>query len=76
MVKVITGVVFALVTAALAQAGGPGFRTHHLLEEHYARHGHEFGSITQDQYLHMAQQLRDAHPGKNILEAKRTGGGS
>jgi pyocin large subunit-like protein len=61
--------------ASLAWAGGPGFRTQHLLEDHYARHGHEFGPITRDQYLHMAQQLRDARPGKNILEARRPDGG-
>jgi hypothetical protein len=71
---IIVGVVFTLVTAALAVAGGPGFRTHHLLEEHYAKHGREFGKVTQDQYLRMAQQLRDARPGKNILEVKRAGG--
>jgi pyocin large subunit-like protein len=67
----------ALVTAALAIAGGPGFRTHHLLEEHYAKHGRSFGSkVTMEQYLRMAQQLRDSRPGKNILEAKRSGGSS
>jgi hypothetical protein len=70
----IIGIVFALVTSALAIAGGPGFRTHHLLEEHYAKHGREFGNVTQEQYLRMAQQLRDSRPGKNILEAKRAGG--
>ena len=69
--------VCALASPALALAGGPGFRTHHLLEEHYAKHGSEFGSkVTQDQYLRMAQQLRDLRPGKNILEAKRKGGSS
>jgi pyocin large subunit-like protein len=63
-----------LASVALLAGGGPGFRTRHLLEEHYAKHGYQFGKITQDQYLHMAQQLRDARPGKNILEAKRPGG--
>jgi pyocin large subunit-like protein len=56
-------------------AGGPGFRTQHLLEDHYAKHGREFGPITRDQYLHMAQQLRDTKAGKNVLESKRPGGG-
>lgn len=60
---------------ALAWAGGPGFRTQHLLDEHFARHGHEFGPITRDQYLHMAQQLRDAKPNKNVLETRRADGG-
>ena len=67
--------ILVLFAAALAWAGGRGFRTQHLLEEHFAKHGHEFGQITQEQYLHMAQQLRDSRPGKNVLEAKRTGGG-
>jgi len=67
--------ILVLLAAALAWAGGRGFRTQHLLEEHFAKHGHEFGQITQDQYLRMAQQLRDSRPGKNVLEAKRNGGG-
>lgn len=46
-----------------------------MLEEHFSKHGKEFGNITQEQYLKAAQQLRDAHPGKNILEAKRKEGG-
>jgi len=66
----------ALLVALLAFAGGKGFRTQHLLEENFARHGREFGNITQDQYLRMAQQLRDARPGKNVLMAKRAGGGA
>jgi len=64
-----------LVFAILALAGGRAFRTQHLLEEHFAKHGREFGAITQDQYLHYAQQLRDAHPGKNVLESRRSDGG-
>jgi pyocin large subunit-like protein len=69
--------IFALVLALPASGGGPGFRTQHLLQEHYARHGKDFGSISVEQYLHMAQQLRDARPGKNVLESKRpTGGGA
>ncbi len=67
--------VLVLIASAIAWAGGRGFRTQHLLEEHFAKHGHEFGEITRDQYLHMAQQLRDSRPGKNILEAKRVDGG-
>ncbi len=72
LVAAILAVLFAL---APAWAAGPGFRTPHLLEDHYAKHGHEFGPITRDQYLHMAQQLRDSRPGKNILESKRPDGG-
>ena len=56
-------------------AGGPGFRNQHLLDDHFARYGREFGPITERQYLHLAQQLRDSHAGKFILEAKRLPGG-
>lgn len=68
-------IVGLLVSALLAVAGGRGFRSQHLLEEHFAKHGKEFGKITQDEYLKAAQQLRDARPGKDVLEAKRPGGG-
>jgi pyocin large subunit-like protein len=57
-----------------ALAGGPGFRTDHLLQDHFERYGHEFGSISRQQYLHLAQQLRDAKPGRDILESKSLDG--
>ncbi|HKD04997.1 MAG TPA: hypothetical protein VKB79_03750 [Bryobacteraceae bacterium] len=56
---------------AVAFAGGPGFRTQHLLEEHYARYRADFGGISKEQYLHYAQQLRDSRPGKAVLESRR-----
>jgi pyocin large subunit-like protein len=63
------------MAAAVAIAAGPGFRTQHLLEDHFARFGSQFGATTTiQQYLHLAQQLRDANPGKNILMSKRTDG--
>jgi pyocin large subunit-like protein len=69
-------VIFALLlTAPAFAATGRGFRTQHLLTEHFQKHGREFGPITQDQYLRLAQQLRDARPGKNILVARRPDGG-
>lgn len=55
-------------------AGGQGFRTADLLQDHFDKYGHDFGQITRDHYLHLAQQLRDSHPGKNILESKRPNG--
>lgn len=67
-------VVLTLLCAAWAFASGPGFRTQHLLEDHFEKHGRDFGAITEQQYLQMAQQLREAHPGKNILISKRPGG--
>ncbi len=73
--KTITLVVCALLAALLAFAGGRGFRTQRQLNEHFAKHGKDFGNITQDQYLRMAQELRDSRPGKTVLESKRQGGG-
>lgn len=64
--------VCVMLSATPAFSGSnPGFRTEHLLQDHYDRHGHEFGAITRHQYLHLAQQLRDSHVGKDILESKR-----
>ena len=75
--RTLRSLIFALVMASAAWGGGAGFRTQHLLQEHYARHGKEFGQITIEQYLHLAQQLRDAHAGKIVLEYHRpTGGGA
>jgi pyocin large subunit-like protein len=64
--------VFAFVL--LLCAGGPGFRSRSQFEEHYAKHGSEFGNISQQQYLQLAQELRDAPPGGPILEARRSNG--
>ena len=64
-----------LLGAVLAMAGGPGFRTSRVLENHFARYGTQFGPINAQQYLHMAQHLRDANPGKNILISRRPDGG-
>ena len=57
-----------------SHAGGPGFRSAAQFEEHYRKHGSEFGSITRQQYLRLAQQLRDAPAGGPILESIRPGG--
>lgn len=65
-----------LLTALLLFAGGPGFRSRAQLDEHYAKHGVEFGHISQIEYLRLAQELRDAPvvPGGPILEAQRPDG--
>jgi pyocin large subunit-like protein len=63
-----------LSLAALAVAGGPGFRTDDLLKDHYEKYGAEFGHITRGQYLHLAQQLRDSRPSKYIHESRRPDG--
>lgn len=59
----------------LALAGGPAFRTAHLLEDHFKRFGVQFGATNIQQYLKLAQQLRDTAPGKGILISSRPDGG-
>lgn len=71
MRRLIALLLFAL---AAAWAGGPGFRTSQLLDAHYKKHGREFGNVGKQEYLRMAQELRDAPPGPNLLEAKRPDG--
>lgn len=55
-------------------AAGPGFRSPAQLDEHYAKHGAEFGSISKAEYLRLAQALRDAPAGGPILQARRPDG--
>lgn len=64
--RVITGL---LLAALLLLASGPGFRSRRQFDEHYAKHGAEFGRISQVEYLERAQSLRDAPAGGPILEA-------
>ncbi len=52
-----------------------GFRTHRNLEEHFAKHGAEFGGETIEQYLAMAQALRDAPVGGDVEEIVRPSDG-
>jgi pyocin large subunit-like protein len=64
-----------VLSAALALfADGPGFRTQAQFNEHYQKHGREFGNISQAEYLRLAQELRDAPVGGPILEAVKPGG--
>ncbi|MFN8581710.1 MAG: hypothetical protein U0163_12130 [Gemmatimonadaceae bacterium] len=51
-----------------------GFRSAERLSEHYAKHGGEFGRVTIDEYLHLAQALRDTVAGGPILEVRRRDG--
>lgn len=66
--------VCVLLPALLLLAEGPGFRSKRQFEEHYAKHGREFGDISPQEYLHRAQALRDAPVGGPILEAIKPGG--
>lgn len=51
-----------------------GFSSYEELREHYSKHGNEFGSITQDEYLRRAKALRDAPVGGNVLQIIRSDG--
>ena len=51
-----------------------GFVNERRLEEHYDKHGPEFGRITKQDYLHQAQLLRDAAVGGPVLETLRRDG--
>ena len=50
---------------------GVGFADARRLEEHYEKHGAEFGHITKQDYLRQAQLLRDARVGGPVLETVR-----
>jgi len=66
--------ILLLFAAALLVASGPGFRSRAQLDEHYAKHGREFGNISEDQYLRLAQALRDEPKGGPVLEASGPNG--
>lgn len=51
-----------------------GFTSRRALEEHFAKHGREFGSISQADYLRLAQELRDAAMSATVREARRDDG--
>lgn len=72
--RFVRAIVALLLAALLLLAEGPGFRSRHALDEHYAKHGREFGNISEAEYLRLAQQLRDTPPGGPILEADKSGG--
>lgn len=63
-----------LLAALFLLASGPGFRSRRQFEEHFEKHGREFGNVTREQYLHLAQELRDAPVGGPILEIPKPGG--
>jgi pyocin large subunit-like protein len=63
-----------LISALLLWASGPGFRSKAQFHEHYQKHGAEFGSVSQEEYLRRAQELRDTPVGGPILESVRRDG--
>ena len=70
MGKIAAKLVGFWLVAVCLYAVGPGFRTPALLDEHFAKHGGEFGAISKAEYLRLAQELRDAPVGGPILEAR------
>jgi pyocin large subunit-like protein len=60
--------------AAKAWGNSVGFANSERLEEHYQKHGAEFGNITRQDYLHQAQLLRDVAVGGPVIEAVRRDG--
>lgn len=54
---------------------GKGFRNQSRLLEHFAKHGAEFGAASPQEYLSLAQQLRDAPLSSDLLEDIRSSDG-
>lgn len=59
-----------------ARSFGPavGFADQRRLDEHFAKHGAEFGAASRQDYLREAQRLRDAPVGGPILQSVRGDG--
>lgn len=51
-----------------------GFADQRRLDDHFQKHGAEFGRITRQDYLHQAQLLRDTAVGGPVLETVRKDG--
>jgi pyocin large subunit-like protein len=51
-----------------------GFSSKQKLIDHYQKHGKEFGKISREEYLRLAQDLRDRALDGNILEVKKPDG--
>jgi hypothetical protein len=51
-----------------------GFADQRRLDQHFEKHGAEFGRITRQDYLNQAQLLRDTRVGGPVLEAVRADG--
>src|SRR5262245_17118243 len=49
--------------------GHTGFRSEAHLREHHDKHGREFGAISRQEYLALAQELRDRPLGPRVIEA-------
>jgi pyocin large subunit-like protein len=63
-----------LQTPARSWGTSVGFVDQRRLDEHYDKHGAEFGNITRQDYLHQAQLLRDAEVAGPVLQTVRGDG--
>lgn len=61
-------------TASRGWGTSVGFANARRLDEHYEKHGTEFGRITKQDYLHQAQILRDTAVGGPVLQTVRADG--
>jgi pyocin large subunit-like protein len=61
-------------TATKGWGNSVGFADARRLDEHFEKHGAEFGRITKQDYLRQAQLLRDARVGGPVLETVRRDG--
>ena len=64
----------APATTDRADRATVGFVSERRLDEHYDKHGAEFGRITRQDYLRQAQLLRDAAAGGPVLQTVRADG--
>ena len=64
----------SLQTEARGFGTSVGFADQRRLDEHFQKHGAEFGRITKQDYLRQAQLLRDARVGGPVLEVVRRDG--
>ena len=67
----------ATTSAAAARHGigaSVGFRSPERLHEHFEKHGPEFRGADEREYLALAQALRDARVGGDVLESVRSDG--
>src|SRR5688572_28143624 len=62
------------VPSAARDRANIGFVDQRRLDEHYDKHGAEFGRITKQDYLRQAQLLRDAEVGGPVLQTVRADG--
>ncbi len=64
----------AAVPSQVAKHPDIGFASRKKWQEHFEKHGREFGNVTADEYLRQAQTLRDRAAGGDVVESVRRDG--